>query len=78
VQDSALAIAVFNADGLGSLPCTMLTIDAMRKELAAIKAQTTKPYNVNFFCQHSFWFAIGRIANASESLLKGNFFSKDH
>jgi nitronate monooxygenase len=28
----------------------MLTIDAMRKELAAIKAQTTKPYNVNFFC----------------------------
>jgi nitronate monooxygenase len=28
----------------------MLTLDAMRTELAAIKAQTTKPFNVNFFC----------------------------
>jgi nitronate monooxygenase len=50
VQDSALAIAVSNAGGLGSLPCALLTIDGMRRELAAIKAQTTRPYNVNFFC----------------------------
>jgi nitronate monooxygenase len=50
VQASALAIAVSNAGGLGSLPCAMLGIDAMRKELAAICAQTTKPFNVNFFC----------------------------
>ena len=50
VQGSALAIAVSNAGGLGSLPCAMLGPDAMRAELAAIKAQTTKPYNVNFFC----------------------------
>jgi nitronate monooxygenase len=50
VQDSALAIAVSNAGGLGSLPCALLTIDAMRRELTAIKAQTTRPYNVNFFC----------------------------
>jgi len=28
----------------------MLAVDAMRKELAAIRAQTVKPYNVNFFC----------------------------
>ena len=49
-QASKLAIAVSNAGGLGSLPCAMLTLDAMRKELADIKAQTTKPYNVNFFC----------------------------
>src|SRR5687768_17133113 len=50
VQASALAVAVSNAGGLGSLPCAMLTLEAMRKELAALKAGTRKPYNVNFFC----------------------------
>src|SRR5258706_10956347 len=50
VQGSALALAVSNAGGLGSLPCAMLNLDAMRDELAKIKAQTTRPYNVNFFC----------------------------
>lgn len=50
VQGSALAVAVSNAGGLGSLPCAMLSLDAMRSELAAIKAQTSKPFNVNFFC----------------------------
>lgn len=49
-QGSALAIAVSNAGGLGSLPCAMLDAQAMRKELEAIRLQTTKPYNVNFFC----------------------------
>lgn len=50
VQGSALAVAVSNAGGLGSLPCAMLGPDAMRKGLAAITAQTDKPFNVNFFC----------------------------
>src|SRR5689334_17621425 len=50
VQDSALAIAVCNAGGLGSLPCAMLAPDAMRRELAAIRAGTDAPYGVNFFC----------------------------
>ncbi len=50
VQGSALAVAVSNAGGLGSLPCAMLGLDAMRDELAKIKAQTRKPFNVNFFC----------------------------
>ncbi len=50
VQGSALAIAVCNAGGLGSLPCAMLSIDAMRNELMTIKANTSKPFNVNFFC----------------------------
>src|SRR5262245_9632395 len=47
---SALAAAVCGAGGLGSLPCAMLGPDAMREELAAIRAQTTRPFNVNFFC----------------------------
>ena len=49
-QDHALAVAVSNAGGLGSIGCAMLGVDAMRKELAAIKAGTARPFNVNFFC----------------------------
>jgi nitronate monooxygenase len=49
-QGSALAIAVANAGGLGSLPCAMLTVETMRKELAALRAGTERPFNVNFFC----------------------------
>ncbi len=48
-QGSALAIAVSNAGGLGSQPCAMLRPDQIRKELQAITAATSKPYNVNFF-----------------------------
>jgi nitronate monooxygenase len=50
VQDSAMAIAVSNAGGLGSLPCAMLGPEALRTELAKLRAGTSKPYNVNFFC----------------------------
>jgi nitronate monooxygenase len=49
-QGSAMAIAVSSAGGLGSLPCAMLSLEAMRNELATIKAQTDRPFNVNFFC----------------------------
>ena len=50
VQGSALALAVSNAGGLGALPCAMLDIRTLLAELDAIKEQTSKPYNVNFFC----------------------------
>ena len=50
VQGSALAIAVSNAGALGSLPCAMLGVDAMRAEFEAIRTQTRKPFNANFFC----------------------------
>ena len=50
VQGSALAIAVSNAGGLGSLPCALLGNDTLRSELSAIRASTDRPYNVNFFC----------------------------
>jgi nitronate monooxygenase len=53
VQGSALAIAVSNAGVLGSLPCAMLGLDAIRGELAAIKAQTSRPFSVNFFCHRA-------------------------
>ncbi|CAM2853588.1 NAD(P)H-dependent flavin oxidoreductase [Vibrio neptunius] len=50
VQGSALAIAVSEAGGLGSLPCGMLTIEDIVSEMELIKASTSKPFNLNFFC----------------------------
>jgi len=50
VQGGALAVAVSNAGGLGSLPCAMLDAEGMRRELGLIKAGTERPCNVNFFC----------------------------
>ncbi len=50
VQGSALAVAVSQAGGLGALPCAMLSPEAIRSELAAIRAGTDRPYNLNFFC----------------------------
>ena len=52
VQGSALAIAVSDAGGLGSLPCAMLGIDAIRREFESILSRTSKPFNVNFFCHN--------------------------
>src|SRR4029079_17439912 len=62
VQGSALAVAVSNAGGLGSLPCALLSRDAMRGELTAIAAQTTKRVNVNFFCHTPPAFSAERDA----------------
>lgn len=50
VHAGALAIAVSQAGGLGSLPCAMLTLEQVRAELEKIRAATSAPYNVNFFC----------------------------
>jgi nitronate monooxygenase len=50
VQDSALALAVSSAGGLGSLPCAMLDTETLRAELAAMRSATDRPVNVNFFC----------------------------
>ena len=50
VQDSRLAIAVADAGGLGSLPCAMLSVNAMAREIQAIRSASERPFNVNFFC----------------------------
>lgn len=52
-QGAALAIAVAEAGGLGSLPCALLIGGAMRRELDAIRAATSRPVNVNFFCHQT-------------------------
>ncbi len=50
VQGSALAIAVSQAGGLGSLPCAMLSPEQIKAEIEAIRAASHLPYNLNFFC----------------------------
>ena len=49
-HDERLAIAVARAGGLGSLPCAMLTPDAIRAQLAKFRAAVQAPVNLNFFC----------------------------
>ncbi len=68
VQGSALTVAVSNAGGLGALPCAMLDADTMRRELAAIRAHTDRPFNVNFFCHVTPAFDAGRDARWRQSL----------
>lgn len=50
VQDSALAIAVSNAGGLGSLPCAMLSPAQLTEQLELLRDGTDQPWNLNFFC----------------------------
>ncbi len=47
---AALAIAVAEAGGLGSLACALLSPDQARAEFAAIRQGTSRPINMNFFC----------------------------
>lgn len=53
VQGAALAVAVSQAGGLGSLPCAMLSPDALRRALASVRSETARPVNVNFFCHET-------------------------
>lgn len=52
VQDSALALAVSGAGGLGSLPAAMLDGASLRQELQILQSSGL-PYNVNFFCHQT-------------------------
>ena len=49
-QGAALAVAVSNAGGLGSLPGALLSPEALPVELKALCQGTSKPWNINFFC----------------------------
>ncbi|SEL85120.1 nitronate monooxygenase [Roseateles sp. YR242] len=53
VQAAGLAIAVSEAGGLGSLPAALLPLDALQRELEALRAGTHRPFNVNFFAHVS-------------------------
>jgi nitronate monooxygenase len=49
-QGSALALAVCQAGGMGSLPGAMLSPEALAAELKILREQARGPWNVNFFC----------------------------
>lgn len=50
VTGPAMVIATCNAGGLGSMPAAMLDVEQLRQAMTAIREQTDKPFNVNFFC----------------------------
>jgi nitronate monooxygenase len=50
VQGSALAVAVCGAGGLGSFPCAMFDVAAIRREIGIIRASVPGAFNLNFFC----------------------------
>jgi len=47
---SDMPVAVCGSGGLGSFPCSALTPAQVRDVATKIRAQTTKPLNLNFFC----------------------------
>src|SRR5258708_7555389 len=67
---SALAVAVSSAGALGSLPCAMLSPEAVRSELEAMRAGTAKPYHVISCCQVPPAPDAGREARWREALAR--------
>jgi nitronate monooxygenase len=45
-----MPVAVSGSGGLGSFPCSALSSAQVRDLVGKIRAQTTKPLNINFFC----------------------------
>jgi nitronate monooxygenase len=50
VQGASLALAVSHTGALGSLPCAMLTPEALALEMRALQTSGGSPVNLNFFC----------------------------
>jgi nitronate monooxygenase len=67
-SDAQLAIAVSNAEGLGSLPCAMLTPGQVRESWHNIRRDTSRPVNLNFFCHVTPQIDAVRERNWRESL----------
>lgn len=49
-QDDELASAVAAAGGLGSIPCALLTPNAVRDQVTRFRARARGSLNLNFFC----------------------------
>ena len=47
---AAMAAAVAEAGGLGSLPGALMSPEQLRAEIGLVRQRTSKPINVNFFC----------------------------
>lgn len=49
----ALAAAVSNAGGLGSLGLGIYAVEQAREQIQQLKQATAKPFNINFFCHQA-------------------------
>lgn len=49
-MDGELVVAACEGGALGSLPCAILTPDQVSAQFEAIRARTSRPINLNFFC----------------------------
>ena len=50
---AAMAVAVSESGGLGSLPCALLSPARAHAEIESIRRRTNRPLNVNFFCHRA-------------------------
>ena len=48
-----IMIGVARAGGLGSLACATLNLESIRAEVAAFRAESEQPLNLNFFCHQA-------------------------
>jgi nitronate monooxygenase len=64
----ALAAAVSNAGGLGSLGCAMQTADVFRSEIGTTRKATNRPIHVNFFAHEAPSPDAAKETRASELL----------
>lgn len=65
----ALAAAVSNAGGLGSLGCAEMAADALLAQVAHLRALTNRPFNLNFFTHPAPRPDPARFARTREKLL---------
>jgi nitronate monooxygenase len=49
-QDQELALAVAEAGGLGSMPCSLLSADDIERQVASFRQRSSRPFNLNFIC----------------------------
>jgi len=73
---AALAVAVSEAGGLGSLPCAQLGGGEIRTALERIRRATPRPLNLNFFC-HTPPVREGERELAWQALLKPYYLDLD-
>jgi len=65
----ALAAAVSNAGGLGSLGCAEMAADALAAQVAKLRAGTNRPFNLNFFAHPAPRTALPAFTRTRERLL---------
>ncbi len=67
-QHHVLAAAVSMAGGLGALPAAMLTPEALRESMAALRQLTPRAFQVNFFCHQPPLMDAGSLQGWSQAL----------